>query len=110
MKTEYTYQDLLQETQQKKVKAQKELKAALKGPAGFLCKAEIERKPGTVAWLWLAKDFCEKLAEHVDDWMTDDPWDMESREIENIYMAYEDGDSDLYEYLPTEARLFDDWN
>ena len=105
----YTYSDLLRETQEQKIKAQKELKNALGGKAGFLVKAEIERKPGTVAWLWLAKDFCEKLAENVGNWISDDPWDIESREIGQIYMAYEDGDSDLYEYLPTEARLFDNW-
>lgn len=31
---------------------------------------------------------------------------MEAREIGEIYMAYEDGDSDLYSYLPIEAQLF----
>ena len=101
-----TYQDLLQKTAQRKRKAIAELNAALRGKAGFLVKAEIERKPGTVAWLWLAKDFCEELAEHVGEWISDDPWDMESKEIGDIYMAYEDGDPDLYDLLPVEAQLF----
>lgn len=72
-------------------------------------KAEIERDPGTVAWLWLAKDFCENLAEHVEEFMeqTGDIDSTEAREIGSIYMAYEDNDPDLYEMLPTEARLFD---
>ena len=111
----YTYADLLRETEQKKIKAQRELKTALKGNAGFLVKAEMERNPGMVAWLWLAKEFCEKLAEHIDEWVDDgnggfDNGNYEAREIGEIYMAYYDDDrSGLYELLPTEARLFDGW-
>ena len=102
----YTYEDLLRETEQKKRKAIKELNAALRGDAGFLVKAEIERNPGMVAWLWLAKDFCEAVAEHIGEWMSDDPWDYQSRELADIYMAYEDSREDLYELLPVEAQLF----
>lgn len=107
----YTYQDLLRETEQKKKKVLKELNTALNGKAGFLVKAEIERSPGKVAWLWLAKEFCEKLAEHVSEWTTDengnfDTWNSEANEIGRIYMAYEDDDPDLYELLPIEAQLF----
>lgn len=32
---------------------------------------------------------------------------MEAREIGDIYMAYEDGDSDIYNLLPIEAKLFE---
>lgn len=103
-----TYQDLLAKTARRKAAARKELSAALKGKAGWMVKAEIERKPGAVAWLYLAKDFCEELAQHVDEWVTGDPWDMEGREIGAIYMAYEDDDPDLYDLLPVEAQLFTD--
>ena len=106
-----TYEELLRITAERKEKAQRELAEALRGPAGFLCKAEIERKPGTVAWLWLAQGFCETLADHVDEWIEAAGIDSyEAREIGDIYMAYEDDRSDLYELLPTEARLFDDWD
>ena len=108
----YTYQDLLRETEEKKRKIWSDFEKALKGPAGFLAKAEIERNPGSVAYYWLAKEFCEILSDHVDEWTTDengnfDNWSCEAREIGEIYMAYEDGNPDLYDYLPTEARLFD---
>lgn len=111
---EYTYQDLLRETQQRKLKAQREIKAALKSKTGFLVKAELDRNPGMIAYLWLAQGFCEKLAEHVGEWTADEHGnfkndDYEAREIGEIYMAYEDSRSDLYELLPTEARLFDDF-
>lgn len=103
-----TYQDLLVKTAKRKEQARKELSAALGGKGGFLVKAEIERKPGSVAWLWLAKEFCEELAEHVGEWISDDPWDFESKEIGDIHMAYEDNDPDLYDLLPVEAQLFTD--
>ena len=99
-----TYAELLIITAEKKRKAVRELNAALRGDAGFLVKAEMERNPGTVAWAYLAREFCESLVEHIDemaDEMEDNP------EIFNIYSAYMDGDTDLYSYLPTEARLFD---
>ena len=102
-----TYEELLRITAEKKKRAVKELNTAIK--TSFLARAELERKPGSVAWLWLAKDFCETLAEHIDEFLeqTGDIDSLEAREIGSIYMAYEDGDPDLYEYLPTEARLFD---
>lgn len=105
-----TYQELLDKTMERKKKAVRELNQALNGKAGFLVKAEIERNPGMVAWLWLAKGFCEELAEHVEEFMeqTGDIDSLEAREIGTIYMMYEDSDSDLYDYLPTEARLFDE--
>lgn len=105
-----TYDELLKITADRKVSAQEQLSAALRGPGGFLVKAEIQRKPGTVAWLYLAKDFCETLADHVGEWLEQLGVDSyEAREIGDIYMAYEDGRDDLYDLLPTEARLYDDW-
>ena len=103
-----TYDELLKATAEKKRKAIAELNEALKGPGGFLVKAEIERKPGSVAWLWLAKEFCETLAQHIDEFIeqTGDIDSVEAREIGAIYMAYEDSDPDLYEMLPVEAQLF----
>jgi hypothetical protein len=108
----YTYNDLLRETEQAKNAWWAQTRKALRGPAGFLVKAEIEKDPGSVAYVFLAREFCEKLAEHIDEWTTDeqgnfDPWNLQAREIGDIYMAYEDGSSDLYDLLPTEARLFD---
>ena len=103
-----TYDELLRETAEKKRKALRDLNKALHGPAGFLCKAELEKNPGSVAWLWLAKEFCETLAEHVEDFIeqaggVDSPG---AREIGDIYMAYEDSNPDLYDMLPVEAQLF----
>ena len=105
-----TYDELLQATAEKKKAAVREINAALKGPGGFLVKAEIERKPGSVAWHWLAQEFCETLAAHVEEFIqqTGDVDSLEAREIGAIYMAYEDDDPDLYELLPVEAQLFAD--
>ena len=104
-----TYAELLQATAERKAKAVRELNTAINGNAGWLVKAELERDPGSVAWLWLAKGFCETLAEHVGDFLeqTGDINSIEAHEIGDIYMAYEDGRSDLYELLPVGARLFD---
>lgn len=104
-----TYNELLAETAIKKRDAIAELNAALKGPCGFLIKAEIEKDPGKVAWSYLARDFCGKLADHIDELMEQAGGvdTMEAREIGDIYMAYEDGSSDLYDYLPVEAQLFE---
>lgn len=104
----FTYEDLLKDTAQKKIKARREINKALQGKAGFLVKAEIERNPGMVAYLWLAKEFCETLAEHIGEWMNDDPWDFQTHEIFDIYTAYENDDPDLYDLLPVEAQLFTD--
>ena len=109
----YTYNDLLRETAEKKKKAIAQINKALSGKAGFLAKAELERNPGNVAWLWLAKEFCEKLEEHVSEWTSDEngnfkSGDSEAEEIGRIYMAYYDGDPDLYELLPVEAQLFEE--
>lgn len=104
-----TYAELLKETAIKKREAISEINTALKGPCGFLVKAEIEKNPGSVAWHSLAKEFCEKLAEHVDEFIEQAGGvdTMEAREIGDIYMAYEDGDSDIYNLLPIEAQLFE---
>lgn len=101
-----TYAELLRMTGEKKRKAVRELNAAINHPAfGFLCKAEVERKPGTVAWAYLAREFCETLAEHLDELMQSASG-YEQDDILRIYMAYEDSDPDLYEMLPEEAQLF----
>ena len=100
-----TYEELLRETAVSKRKAIADLAAALKGPAGFLVKAEIEKDPGKAAWYFLADEFCHKLTEHIDEFI-DEGGDT-ADEAMRIFMAYEDGDADLYEMLPTEARLFD---
>lgn len=103
------YEELLAETDAKKRDAVAELNAALEGPCGFLVKAEIEKDPGTVAWHYLAKEFCKKLAEHVDEFIEQAGGvdSIEAREIGDIYMAYEDGDSNIYDLLPVEAQLFE---
>ena len=102
-----TYSELLKITQHRKDCAIKEINSTIK--KSFLAEAEIKRNPGMVAWLWLAKDFCETLAEHIDEFLeqTGDVDSLEAREIGSIYMAYEDDDENLYELLPIEARLFD---
>ena len=104
-----TYEELLKKTAQRKQKAVRELNQALRGNTGWLVEAEIKRNPGSVAWHWLAQDFCEELAEHIDEFMEEFGMDtLESREISDIYMAYYDDErTNLYDLLPTEARLFD---
>lgn len=103
-----TYAELLQTTAEKKKAAIRDINKALRGPAGFLVKAEIEKDPGSVAYHWLAREFCETLAAHVSEFIeqTGDVDSMEAREIGAIYMAYEDNDPDLYDLLPLEAQLF----
>ena len=103
------YEELLAETDAKKRDAVAELNAALEGPCGFLVKAEIEKDPGTVALNYLAKEFCKKLAEHVDEFIEQAGGvdSIEARESGDIYMAYEDGDSNIYDLLPVEAQLFE---
>lgn len=71
----------------------------------FSVKAELERDPGKVAWHYLAREFCEKFVEHIDEFMEEG--EDVAREVAEIYMAYEDGDSDLYNCLPIEAQLFE---
>ena len=100
-----TYQELLTATAKRKELALQELDGSLQGPGGFLVRAEIERNPGMVAWLWLAKDFCEALAEHMSE-LLEQADDSEARELYDIYTAYEDNDDRLYELLPDEAKLF----
>ena len=100
-----TYEELLKETAARKRGVLVGIDAALKGPAGFLAEAKIRKDPGKAAWILLAKEFCEKLAEHIDEFMDED--ESAAQEAMEIYMAYEDGDEGLYGLLPTEARLFD---
>lgn len=63
----------------------------------------------SVAWHYLAREFCEKLAEHVDEFIEQAGGvdTTEAREIGEIYMAYEDGSTNIYSYLPIEAQLFE---
>lgn len=101
-----TYGDLLEKTAKRKTDAVKELNAALNGKAGWLVRAEIEKNVGSVAWLYLAKGFCEELAENMSE-IYESADESEQREIYDIYTAYENDESYLYEILPDEARLFD---
>ena len=105
-----TYAELLADTAKKKKRAVADFNAALNGAYGFLVKADIERDPGMVAWLWLGKGFCETLAEHIGEFIEQagGPDTPEAREIGDIYMAYEDGDPDIYYRLPYEAQLFEE--
>jgi len=102
-----TYDELLKATAKKKKEVVRQLNKAINDPAmGFLCEAEIKRKPGTVAWYWLAEEFCKTIAEHLDELVASvDKYDAD--DIVRIYMAYYDNDPDLYQMLPVEAQLFD---
>ena len=101
-----TYTELLETTATKKADAIRQLNKALRDPSfGFLAKAEIERKPGAVAWHWLAKEFCQTIAEHIDE-LIDSAGSIEKDEILHIYYAYYDDDPNIYELLPVEAQLF----
>lgn len=103
-----TYAELLSTTAEKKKDALRQLDKALHGPAGFLAKAEMEKNPGSVAWCFLAREFCETLANHIDE-LIDSVGGVgspDSYEICDIYMAYENSEDDLYDLLPVEAQLF----
>lgn len=103
-----TYAELLKTTAEKKKAAIRQLNKALHGPTGFLAKAEMEKNPGSVAWCFLAREFCETLAEHMDE-LIDSVGGVgspDSYEICDIYMAYENSEPELYELLPVEAQLF----
>ena len=99
------YSELLEKTHIKKLEAIREINVALKGPCGFLVKNEIQNKPGAVAFHWLADFFIQQLIEHMDEFMAED--NNVAEEVQRIYMAYENGDSDLYYQLPIEAQLFE---
>lgn len=105
-----TYQELLTATAAKKLEAIREINTALKGPAGFLIEAEIKRGPGKYAWSMLGREFCETLADHVEEFIeaTGGIDSLDAREIGSIYMAYEDGNPDIYYMLPVEAQLFEE--
>lgn len=100
-----TYQELLKQTKAKKAKVIRDLNKALNGDAGFIVKAEIENNPGSVAWAFLAREFCESLAENLEE-IYESADCFEQRDIYDIYDAYENRDPDLYELLPVEAQLF----
>ena len=100
-----TYNELLKETEIKKQKAIKDINKSLRGPMGFLIRADIENNPGKIAWSFLAREFCETLAEHLDE-ISESVNERDRFDICRIYMAYEDDDEDLYELLPIEAQLF----
>lgn len=101
-----TYAELLKTTAEKKAKVIHDLNKGLRDPQlGFLVKADLERNLGNVAYYWLAKDFCEAIADNLDDLLASvDKYDGD--DIVRIYMAYYDDDPDLYELLPVEAQLF----
>ena len=102
-----TWDELLRITGERKLKAVRELNAAIENPSlGFLARSEIQRDPGMVAWLWLAKDFCEAIADNLDDLLASVP-EYDRDDIVRIYMAYYDSDPDIYDMLPIEAQLFE---
>jgi hypothetical protein len=104
-----TYAELLSVTAEKKAKVIKDLNTALQNDHWGLARAEMNRNPGMVAWLWLAQDFCETLADHIDEFIETanaEGREWEAYEISDIYMAYYDDDPNLYEKLPVEAQLF----
>lgn len=102
------YYELLRKTEKKKLEALTKLNNALNGNGGFLVKAEIERNPGMVAWLWLAKDFCEELGDHIEEYVESvGGYDTcEGIELCDIYQTWYNDESGLYELLPVEAQLF----
>ena len=103
-----TYYDLLERTEQKKQKVLREFARASKGNAGWLVVAEIKKNPGRVAYLWLAQEFCETLADHIGEWVDEFGMDsVEAREISDIYQTWYNDEPGLYDLLPTEARLWD---
>ena len=102
-----TYAELLRTTGERKQKAVAELNSAMANPQlGFLARGEIQRDPGMVAWLWLAKDFCEAIAANLDELLASVE-EYERDDIVRIYMAYYDDDPDLYDMLPIEAQLYE---
>jgi hypothetical protein len=105
-----TYYDLLEKTAKKKREVLRKFNKALKGSSGFLVQAEIERNPGQVAYTWLAKDFCEEVCKHIEEWteQLNAAGDVATAfEIADIYMAYQDG-HDLSDVLPVEAKLWEE--
>ena len=102
-----TWDELLRITGERKQKAVAQLNTAIENPSlGFLAQSEIQRDPGMVAWLWLAKDFCEAIADNLDDLLASVP-EYDRDDIIRIYMAYYDNDPDIYDMLPVEAQLFE---
>lgn len=102
-----TYDELLRTTAEKKASAVRSLNNAIRDPrAGFLASAEIERKPGSIAWCFLAHDFCEAIINHLDELLDSVDSQYEKDDIVRIYMAYYNDEPDLYDLLPAEAQLF----
>lgn len=102
-----TYQELLNETAKKKQEYLNEIeKAKIRAaindhPIGWAYKHIIAER--------LARGFIKAVAENVGELIdaTGDIDSIEAREIGDIFVAYEEDDPELYELLPTEARLFD---
>lgn len=104
-----TYYDLLAKTEKRKRNVLKDFAKAMRGKAGWLVKAEIERNPGRVAYVWLAREFCEELADHIEEYVKSvggyDSY--EGMELCGIYQTWYNNEPGLYDLLPTEARLWD---
>lgn len=102
-----TYAELLRTTADQKEKALRQLNDGIRNPQlGFLVKEDIKQNAGSIAYYMLAKGFCQAIAENLDDLLASvDKYDGD--DIVRIYMAYYDDDPDLYQMLPTEAKLFD---
>ena len=67
-----TYAELLRATEAKKRRLIKQFNSAMKNPkTGFLVRHELESKPGTIAYLWLAKDFCDYIINHYEELIAD---------------------------------------
>lgn len=102
-----TYWELLEITDRKKKEVQRKLNTSLNGSNGWIVKAEIERNPGGLAYIALAKEFLETLDANMGEILQSlDEYDQ--REIYDIIACWYDDDPDLYDRLPTEARLYDE--
>lgn len=102
-----TYWELLEITDQKKKEVQRKLNASLNGSNGWLVKAEIEKNPGRLAYIALAEEFLETLSDNMEE-ILQGLDEIDQREIYDIIASWYDDDDDLYDRLPTEARLFDE--
>lgn len=102
-----TYWELLDITDRKKKEVQRKLNTSLNGSNGWLVKAEIERNPGSLAYIALAKEFLETLSANMEE-ILQGLDGIDQREIYNIIACWYDDDDDLYDRLPTEARLYDE--
>ena len=106
-----TYAELLEKTEAKKKTVLKMFVNGLKDKYGFLVADEIKRDPLGVAYVYLARDFCDELEQHADEFIEQFGGvynSYEAYEICDIIVAYEENRlADLYELLPIEAKLFE---